>query len=157
MNQLDQAASLRQTRAQTTSLQGKSRVRCLAVSSGKGGVGKTFISVNLALSLKKQGKRVLIVDADLGLANADIVLGMTPEYTMQDAIFHGRPLREVICHAPYGVDLVAASAGSKEMVTLGDARLQNMLQDLLTLASDYDFILFDWKLNSKPSPFTVII
>ncbi|OGV56342.1 MAG: hypothetical protein A2X49_07215 [Lentisphaerae bacterium GWF2_52_8] len=142
----DQAASLRArpkvSDGDKLSLS-KKAVCCMAVASGKGGVGKTFVAVNLAVSLGRLKKKVLLVDADLGLANADIVLGVHPEFSMQDALFKGKALQDVIVATPYGVDLLAASSGSKEMVSLGAARMGMFIKDLQSFASGYDVLIFD--------------
>ncbi len=142
----DQAQSLRK-RAKNNNdfnIHSKKAINCIAIASGKGGVGKTLISVNLAISLaNKFNKKVLLVDADLGLANADIILGIEPEYSMQDCIFKGKPLSEVVLKTKYGLDLIAVSSGNKEMVSLGAARLEMFLKELITFAANYDVILFD--------------
>lgn len=143
----DQAASLRRQGSNASSrlqlLQSKRAVCCISVASGKGGVGKTFISANLALSFAALGKRVLLVDADLGLANADIVLGVHSELSIQDALFRGLPLAEVVTRTPYGIDLLAASSGAKEMVSLGEARMSMFIRELVSFASEYDALIFD--------------
>ncbi len=139
----NQAASLHSSPPKKWRFEDKRPVRCIAVASGKGGVGKTFITVNLAVALRSFNKRVLIVDADLGLANADIVLGVNPEYTLQDALFSGIDLNKVVTQTPSGVDLLAASSGTREMVSMGDARMTQFIDDLIRFASDYDVVLFD--------------
>jgi len=140
----DQAASLRQAaNAEAFGVKAKQSMCCLAVASGKGGVGKTFVSVNLSITFARLGKKVLLVDADLGLANADIVLGVNTQFSMQDAIFRGKDMREIVLHTPYGVDLISASSGSKEMISLGSARMGMFIADLLAFAAEYDVILFD--------------
>ncbi len=144
----DQAASLRGiNQADSTGpafgIKGRKSMCAVSIASGKGGVGKTFVSVNLAAVMARLDKKVLLIDADLGLANADIVLGVKTEYSIQDAIFKGRPMKDIILKTKYGVDLISASSGSKEMVSLGSARMQMFIQELLTLAAEYDVILFD--------------
>lgn len=142
----DQAASLRFRQQQAGGrfeIQSKKAVLCLSVASGKGGVGKTFFSVNLAVAFGRLNKRVLLVDADLGLANVEIVLGVNPQYTIQDAIFRGRPLAEVVARTDYGIDLLSASSGSKEMVNMGGARMTSFINALVSFASEYDVLIFD--------------
>jgi flagellar biosynthesis protein FlhG len=138
----DQASSLRNA-VKRKSLQSKSAVCCISVASGKGGVGKTFISVNLAVTFAKLGKKVLLIDSDLGLANADIVLGVSPKYSLQDALFKGKSLDEVVEKTTFGVDLLAASSGSKEMVNLGQARMSMFINELISYAAGYDIVIFD--------------
>lgn len=140
---LDQAASLRQRRPDAARALGKQALRCIAVASGKGGVGKTVFTVNLALALQDLGQRVLLVDSDFGLANADILLGLHPERTLQDAMFDGVDLAEIIVTSPHGVDLLPAGSGSRELVALGEARLQVLVTELIRCASAYDVVLFD--------------
>lgn len=137
----DQAASLRNARPRR--LVGKKSLVCIAIASGKGGVGKTFVAVNLATALARLNHRVLLVDGDLGLANADIVLGVNPEYTLQDAFFLGRDIADVVTRTPYGVDLLAASSGSAEMVNMGGARVNSFVEGLIRFAAEYDVLLFD--------------
>jgi len=142
----DQAASLRRPGARLDAfkaLQSKRALSCFAVASGKGGVGKTFIATGLALALCALNRKVLLVDADLGLANADIVLGVHTEFSIQDAVFKGMPLRDVVTKTPYGLDLLAASSGSKEMVSLGEARMSSFIRDLISFAAEYDALIFD--------------
>lgn len=139
----DQASSLRQATSGAFGIQPKKSMCAVAVASGKGGVGKTFVAVNLATTFARMNKKVLLVDADLGLANADIVLGVHSEFSMQDAIFRGKPVRDIVLHTKYGVDLISASSGSKEMVALGAARMTMFINELLAFAAEYDVIIFD--------------
>lgn len=143
INHGDQAASLRKASQPPSGFHSKKAVCCLAVASGKGGVGKTFISVNLAIAFSQMNKKVLLVDADLGLANADIIFGVTPKHSLQDAVFKGKDLKDVVISTNYGVDLLAASSGSREMVSLGQARMGMLINNLIRFASEYDVLIFD--------------
>lgn len=122
----------------------KKRQKTLIVSmtSGKGGVGKTFVTTNLAATLARQGKKVLVVDCDLGLANIDIMLGINPDVTLKDAVFGNLHLRDVIMAAPGGFDLIPASSGIREMAQLLFEKIQ-YLKDMLTELEGYDVILLD--------------
>ena len=139
----NQADGLRNAQNSSKQLRNKKALRCIAIASGKGGVGKTFVSVNTAIALAKLGNKVLLIDADLGLANVDILMGQNPEFTLQDAIFHGRPIKDIVQKTPFGVDFLAASSGERDMVNLGNARLNNTVHELFSFASDYDILLFD--------------
>lgn len=86
-------------------------IRVIAVTGGKGGVGKTNVSINLAVALADMGKRVMILDADLGLANIDIALGLHPEYDLSHVLRGERSLSEVVLEGPAGVRVVPASSG----------------------------------------------
>ena len=139
----DQASSLRNAAKTRVSALSKKAVCCFAVASGKGGVGKTFMSINLAVAMAMMNRKVLIIDADLGLANADIALGVTPSYCLQDAVFKGKSMDEIVVHTPYGIDLLAASSGAREMVALGHARLKTLIDQLISFAANYDVLIFD--------------
>ena len=142
-NGADQANTLRQGTTSGHRKFSKKAVRCIAVASGKGGVGKTFFAVNTAVALQSMGKKVLLLDADLGLANADILLGSTPKVTLQDNIFSGVPLQEAVVKGPHNVDLLAASSGAGEMLEIGNSRMQMLIEDLLEFASNYDVLILD--------------
>jgi flagellar biosynthesis protein FlhG len=143
--QADQAAGLRRTGVPTAAgRREQQRITCLAVASGKGGVGKTFVAVNLALAFSQLRRKVLLVDADLGLANSDIALGVTPQHTLEEALFQGLDLREVVSPTAYpGVDLLAASSGTRQMVNLGEARVSSFIKELLRFAGGYEVLIFD--------------
>jgi flagellar biosynthesis protein FlhG len=93
-------------------------VRVIAVTSGKGGVGKTNISVNLAASLSLAGQRVMLMDADLGLANVDVLLGLEPHFDLQHVISGEKSLDEIIVQGPLGIHVVPASSGVEKMAEL---------------------------------------
>ena len=115
----------------------------VSVASGKGGVGKTFVTANLAACLARQGKKVLVVDCDLGLANMDILLGISPEFTLQDVAFGGRTLHDVLVATPAGFDLVPASSGVKEMGQLAYEKIEKIKTTLDGITYAYDLVILD--------------
>jgi flagellar biosynthesis protein FlhG len=120
----------------------KSRPLIVSITSGKGGVGKTFVTTNLAATLAKSGKKVLVADCDLGLANIDIMLGIAPELTLKDVVFGNLHLRDVIMPTKGGFDLIPASSGIREMAQLLFEKIQT-IKDMLMEIDDYDLILLD--------------
>ncbi len=114
-----------------------------SVASGKGGVGKTFVTVNLAALLAKKGKRVLAVDCDLGLANMDIMLGLDPPLTLKDVVFGGATTRDAIIATKAGFDLIAGSSGVKEMAQPLYEKIQLIKDALRPLFPSYDYVLLD--------------
>jgi flagellar biosynthesis protein FlhG len=120
----------------------KSKPFIVSVTSGKGGVGKTFVTTNLAASLARQGKKVLVADCDLGLANIDIMLGINPERNLKDVVFGNLHLRDVIIPTKGGFDLIPASSGVREMAQLLFEKIQ-IIKDMLLELEGYDIILLD--------------
>jgi flagellar biosynthesis protein FlhG len=120
----------------------KSKPLIVSVTSGKGGVGKTFITINLATILARQGKRVLVADCDLGLANIDIMLGINPSLTLKDVVFGTLHLKDVIISTKGGFDLIPSSSGVREMAQLLFEKIQN-IKDMLLEIEGYDLILLD--------------
>ena len=120
-----------------------SRARVLAVTSGKGGVGKTFLTANLAAGLAARGKRVLVLDADLGLANLDVALNLFPKITLHD-VFTGKVgLEEAILPAPGGFSVLLAGSGLVEYSRLTAEVREQLLRIIDTLGPRYDHILLD--------------
>lgn len=117
--------------------------RMVAVTSGKGGVGKTNIVTNLALALARQGTRVLVVDGDLGLANVDLLLGVAPQYDLQDVILGQRSIRDVVFEGPDGIQVLPASSGVEELANLDEFRTECLIRSLSELDNDVDIILID--------------
>jgi flagellar biosynthesis protein FlhG len=119
------------------------KARRIAVISGKGGVGKTVITANLAGALSSLGRRILVVDADLGLANMDILLGLDPKLTIQDVLHGKHSLEEVLMVTDKGFDLLPAGSGVPEGAVMTPAIAEKMELFLSPLDAKYDAILFD--------------
>jgi flagellar biosynthesis protein FlhG len=132
----DQAAGLRRM-AQPTP------VRVIAVASGKGGVGKTNVTVNLGAAMADSGKRVMLLDADLGLANVDVMLGLNPAYNLSHVITGERTLEEVIVEGPAGLKIVPAASGVKRMAELKPEEHVGVIRAFSELSSDLDVLLVD--------------
>ena len=115
----------------------------ISISSGKGGVGKTNISVNLAYCLARRGKRVVLFDADLGLANVDVVLGLTPEYNLFHLFHEDAKLSDVLMDTPYGFQILPAASGVREMLALSSGQKVSLLQAMDELDSSLDYLLVD--------------
>lgn len=121
----------------------KPRGHIIAVTSGKGGVGKTFVSANLAAALTRHGLKALVLDADLGLANLDVVLNLYPKVTLHD-VFTGRStLEEAILPAPGGYSVLLAGSGMIEYSRLTPEIRQQFTHTIETLAPRYDIVLLD--------------
>ena len=114
-----------------------------AVSSGKGGVGKTSIAVNLALCLTNAGKRVLLLDADLGLANVDVLLGLTPQKNLFHLFHEGVQLSDVLFPTPYGFSILPASSGMSEMLKLSTGQKLELLEAVDDLEQAFDCMIVD--------------
>ena len=117
--------------------------KVMSITSGKGGVGKTNIVGNLAIEWQRMGKRVLIFDADLGLANIDIIFGLSPRYTIEDVIKGEKELSKIIVEGPEGVAIIPASSGVQEMAHLSEGHKINLLNEFDVLNSMFDILLID--------------
>ncbi len=118
-------------------------VRVIAVTGGKGGVGKTNISVNLAVAWAELGRKVMLLDADLGLANIDVVLGLHPEYDLSHVLRGERTLDEVVLEGPSGIQVVPASSGVQEMAELSEAEHAGLIRAFSDLGSELDVLIVD--------------
>jgi len=118
-------------------------LRILAVTSGKGGVGKTNVVVNLAISLAKTGKRVMILDADLGLANIDVLMGLVPKFTLYEVLRGEKLLDDIILTGPYDLKVLPGGSGIQELANLDYYQRERLISALRTFESDVDFLIID--------------
>lgn len=121
----------------------KEEVRVIAITSGKGGVGKTNISANLAYSLSNAGKRVLVLDADMGLANMDVILGLTPKYNINHVLLAERSLSEVIVPGPGNVKILPSASGIAALADLSRGQKLYLFNELNDLNEEFDYMLID--------------
>jgi flagellar biosynthesis protein FlhG len=118
------------------------RAHFIAIASGKGGVGKTNFSINLGILLAKAGKRVLIMDMDLGLGNVQVILGINPKYNLYHVIKGQKKIGEIISESPYGVRIIAGASGFSKLADLTeDERVRFM--DEISGISDSDYVIID--------------
>jgi flagellar biosynthesis protein FlhG len=122
---------------------GGSNLRVLAVSSGKGGVGKTNFVANLAYALSKRGKKVLVVDADLGLNNIDILLGLTPEKHIGHVLSGESNVEDIILQGPADIHVLPAGDGLQELTQLQPEKKMVLMDELDRVSQGYDFLIFD--------------
>jgi flagellar biosynthesis protein FlhG len=118
-------------------------VRVIAVTSGKGGVGKTNVTVNLAAAFAQAGRKPMILDADLGLANVDVVLGIAPQFNLSDVISGRRTLDEIVVKGPGGIAVIPAASGVQSMAELGPAEHAGLIRAFSDLATETDLLLVD--------------
>lgn len=141
----DQAEKLREimrSRASETATAQAKNSRIIAVSSGKGGVGKTNISINLALAYARLGKRVIVLDADLGLANVNVVLGVIPRYNLYHLIRQQKKMRDILLDTDYGIQIVAGASGFSKIANLSEEERRGFIHELDEL-SQADVIIID--------------
>jgi flagellar biosynthesis protein FlhG len=138
---VDQADSLRQL--VKSGKMAKSPLKIYAVTSGKGGVGKTNLTANLAVCAAKMGRRVLIIDADLGLANIEIVLGVKPRFHLGDLLDKGLSIDDVMVEGPQGVMLIPAGSGVQTLTHLTTEQKMQFVQALEPIEDRFDLVLID--------------
>jgi len=133
------------------SCQGAPPLRIFTVTSGKGGVGKSNIVANLGLALARRGHRVLLIDADLGLANLDILLGLAPRYSIQDVLARRRTLAETLVRGPEGIEILPASSGVPELADLSPSEKVFLLSELDHYSQNLDVVLIDTGAGISPN------
>lgn len=140
---MDQAESLRNIiKKQEIELEEKT-ARVITITSGKGGVGKTSLSLNLAIQLRRMGKKVLVIDADFGLANIEIMLGIRPEYNLADLMFRGKGIKDIITYGPYEIGFISGGSGINEMANLTTEQIYHLTQKMNELDQMADVIIVD--------------
>ncbi|MCI9143033.1 MAG: MinD/ParA family protein [Lachnospiraceae bacterium] len=138
---MDQAEQLRILKAGQQ--QPRSLARIITVTSGKGGVGKSNTSINLAIQFRKMGKRVIILDADFGLANIEIMFGAVPKHNLYDLIYQGKSITDIITWGPMEVGFISGGSGIAGMSNLSRGYLSCIIQNLAQLDSIADIIIVD--------------
>lgn len=115
----------------------------ISITSGKGGVGKTSIVVNMGILLASKGRKVLVLDADLGLANVDVMLGMAPRYTIKHVLDGVCPIEDIVLTGPGGIKVIPASSGIQELVDLSPQQQMGLLDALDQIDGDLDYLIID--------------
>ncbi|MBO5176339.1 MAG: MinD/ParA family protein [Lachnospiraceae bacterium] len=137
---MDQAEQLRKMVQQTDS---KPKARVITVTSGKGGVGKTSISINLAIQLTRLGKKVVVFDADFGLANIEVMLGVRPQYNLADMMFRGKDLTDIITQGEEGISFISGGSGIQELASMNREQVMYLTSRLIALDKFADVIIVD--------------
>lgn len=144
---LDQAGTLRSMSERFSAVrsteEGRKVARVLSVTSGKGGVGKTAVVSNVALALARMGKKVLIIDADLGLANIDVVFGLAPQYNLNHFFNGERSLAEIMVDGPDGLRILPAGSGLQTVTRLNSDQKMKFLDELDALHGDFEIVIID--------------
>ncbi|HSA14038.1 MAG TPA: AAA family ATPase, partial [Spirochaetota bacterium] len=137
---MDQAANLRRLVLETDKTQKKTKT--IAVTSGKGGVGKTSLSVSLAIALAQNNLSVTLLDADLGLANINVILGIIPKYNLYHVIKGKKKLKEVIIEVPEGIKIIAGASGFHQLANLEQKQRMDFIKAISDLDAD-DYMIVD--------------
>lgn len=147
---MDQAEGLRNIiKNQNQKLVSDARV--IAITSGKGGVGKSSTSINIALQFRKQGKKVIILDADFGLANIEVMFGVIPQYNLADIMYKGKELKDIIVTGPEGVGFISGGSGIAGLANMDNEQIKRLVYKLTELEKMADVIIIDTGAGISPS------
>ena len=139
----DQASSLRRIVGENTTTSDSNRVKVLCITSGKGGVGKTNISINLSIALASMGRNVFLLDADLGLANIDVLLNLTPMYTLEHVLSGEKSINDIILDGPGDIKILPASSGVVEMTEMDRDQQVHLFRKLGEIEKEIDYLVID--------------
>ncbi len=117
--------------------------RVITVTSGKGGVGKTNFTTNLAIQFAKYGKRVVIIDTDFGLANIEILFGLIPKYSFADVLYNGKTIYEILTPGPMGIQFLSGGSGLGELANISNEQVNYLLENFAVLDTLADVVLID--------------
>ncbi len=151
MKLVDQAEALRSMVIETQSATQTKRARVVAITSGKGGVGKSNVAVNLAIRLSKMGRKVVLMDADLGTANIDVLCNVVPKYTLAHVVTGRCELNDVMIDMPGGFRLIPGASGLAKMASLSEFERENLVKQVQQLESDVDVVLIDTGAGVSPN------
>lgn len=140
---MDQATGLRNVVKMQQISQVPAQARVLTITSGKGGVGKSNMAVNLAVQLSRLGKRVIIFDADIGLANVEVMFGMIPKYNLSDVLYRGMSMRDIITKGPMNIGFISGGSGVMGLNNLTRDQILSVVSRLSELDSMADIVLVD--------------
>ncbi|MGE5417135.1 MAG: MinD/ParA family protein [Acidobacteriota bacterium] len=145
----DQAEKLRtmakslKTKIEADMVKGFNHTRVIVVTSGKGGVGKTNLALNLSIAMSQLGSRVILFDADMGLANVDIIMGLAPKYNLWHVIRKEKDIKDILLTGPKGLKIIPGGSGVSELANLSDADLKRVISELGKLDGDTEYMVID--------------
>lgn len=145
---MDQAEKLRkivneQNRQLENSVSKTRKSRVITITSGKGGVGKSNFTANLAIQLQRTDRKVVIIDADLGLANIEVIFGIVPQFNLTDVIYGRKSIAEIMTPGPLGINFISGGSGIQDLIHLNSQQLSNFISSLSLLDEYADIILID--------------
>lgn len=139
MDQAEQLRNIVKKNQQSTT----AKARIFTVTSGKGGVGKSNVAVNLAVQMQKRGKKVIIFDADFGLANVEVMFGAIPKFNLSDLIYRGKSIQEIITPGPMGIGFISGGSGITGVNNLSKEQIKFLIRNLAELDALADIIIID--------------